>query len=187
MFNALRPSRHVRYIFPDTLWPVTRYVRTCSCTAALKRRRPPCRAFSAREQRVAAVYRRRFLLFLPTAKSSYAGRRHGELERVTSRRAQVERVYACGVYGDVCGSREHMSTEWGEPTCGLLQKCKIPILIALYIAFSRLFACAALPPPSCAGCTGSNGRLPRSAVSQASYLATSNTADGNAAGQMSGI
>jgi hypothetical protein len=43
------------------------------------------------------------------------------------------------------------------------------------------------PLLNCAGYTSNNGKHPRSAVSQASYPAASNTADGNAAGQRSGI
>ena len=51
-----------------------RHVRTRYCTAPRQWRLPSCRAIPAREQRVAAVYWRRFLLFLSAAEPSYANR-----------------------------------------------------------------------------------------------------------------
>jgi hypothetical protein len=52
---------------------------------------------------------------------------------------------------------------------------------------SRDLLATKAPLLSCAGYTSNNGKHPRFAVSQASYLAASNTADENAAGQRSGI
>jgi hypothetical protein len=77
-------------------------------------------------------------------------------------------------------------------TCRLLYKCKILVLILLCIVFSTHFACTTpstssiCPLLSCVGYTGSNERRRRSAVSRASCLSASSTADGSVAGQMSG-